>query len=136
MNAQISIQQRFLNFCKPAYQKASAFFKNHETIKKICQVVLHIFVIALTCLSYLANPLTTLTGFLVGIIFPDNVKEIASRIRQFLSEGWWLHVTIATVACFALLPLVAYMGATFLWSAHVGQWATEFYPKPKEAIVS
>lgn len=130
----VSIQQKFLNLWEPASRKISGFFKNHETFKKVCRVALVIFVIMLTAFSYWANPFTTLAGIFVGIIFPEKVQNVSDRIKDFLKKGWWPYVTLISVAAFALLPLAVYMGGTFLWSAHVGKWATESYTQDNTII--
>ena len=125
-----TLQERFVNFCKPATTKVKAFF-NHPTVKKIRKIVVPIFVIAITGFSLWANPITTVVGLGIGIIFPEKVQHVVDKIKEFLKKGFWPYVGLAIVACAFVSPLALLVAGTFLWSANVGKWATESYRKIK-----
>lgn len=88
-------------------------------MEKIWHVVKQIFIVLAGAFTYYFNPTLCLSGFLIGIIISDKIKEVISKIVRVLQKQFWTSSFLIGLAAYLALPVAA--GATsFLIGGHFG----------------
>ena len=88
-------------------------------LQKIKEVAKFIFMTSLSLFLYWTNPSLFAMGFITGIIYDDQVREMIKKIQIIWMTQTWKSC-IFVVASFLSLPVTLAAGS-FIWGAHLGK---------------
>lgn len=95
--------------CTKVIEVATAIFKN-------------LFAVSFGILLYIINPTLSISSFLVGVIFSDQVSDAIKKISTVWNSQKTIGCITLSVACYLALP-VTIAASAILYSAYWGSHA-------------